>query len=115
MNLREETRELVGVEASVGAHAAAQIQPEWPDVTHGLSHVLGFEPPGEENRHAGLGADASAEAPVVRAPCPAEFFDRQRGIARIQQQCIDVGGEGKSLLDRRLARDVDDLYEGNAG
>ena len=61
------------IQAPAGAHARAQVDAEGPHGADRLGDVLRADPPGQEDGPAGLGNQASADGPVVGAPCAAEL------------------------------------------
>ena len=86
----DEPLQLLPIEPSVRAHAAADVDAGGAGEGERFGDVLGAKTAGEKDGHAGIGADAPADAPVVNASRAAELFDAQRRIAGIEQQRIDV-------------------------
>ncbi len=111
----EEQFQLLGVEAAVAAHAAAQVDAEGADLLDGGADVAVVQAAGKKDGQRGSLDDAAAEAPVVDAAGAAQLLDRQRRIARIKQQGVGFCGGAQRLLERSLVADVDDLHHLDRG
>src|SRR5687768_7783271 len=112
---REETFQLFGVEAAVRADAAAHVEAEGTDGLDRPGDVLRAQAAREEDRRGRGFDDAAADAPVVRAPRPAQLFDGQALVARVEQQRVNVSRYAHGFRERLLAGDVDDLHDRDAG
>src|SRR5437867_9967362 len=95
-------------------HAPAHVEREGTNGGNRFGHVVAREASGEQHRDVERLADPPAERPVVASPGAAELLDGQGGVARIEQDGVDVGRDLLCLGDRLGTRHVDDLDEANA-
>ena len=65
-------------------------------------------------RHVDGLADASAQSPVVHAAGAAQFFDRERGVAGVEQEGIDGGRELLRAGQVGFVEHMDHLHEADA-
>src|SRR5439155_11619814 len=110
----EERAEPGFVESSRRPHAPAHVEGEGTDGRDRLGHVVVREAAGQEYRDVERLADPPAERPVVAAPGAAELLDGKGGVARIEQDRVDVGRDLLRLGDGLGTRHVDDLDEADA-
>ena len=79
-----------------------------------LSNVLRLETADEVHRYIHRLADGAADLPVVHTARAAQFLHRQRGVATIEQDRIDVRRDRQRLVARPRAGDVDHLDNADA-
>jgi hypothetical protein len=99
------------VEASLGAHAAADVHPEWSHGFDSLGDIRRIEATGKKNGNPDGVANASAYLPVMPPAGSSELFHRESWIAGVEQDCIDLGAHRIRLIDRFLTGDMYHLNE----
>lgn len=107
--------ELLPVELVVGADATAQIEAERLHGVNRLRNVGRVEAAGKKERNRNRVSDVAAETPIVDSSRAAQFLHSEVGIARVEQECIDVWGHTQGILHGLRAGDVNHLYERDAG
>src|SRR5712691_4140748 len=110
----EERAEPSFVQSSRRPHAPAHVEREGADGGDRFGHVVPRESSGQEYRNVERLADPPAERPVVAAPGAAELLHRQGGVARVEQDGVDVGRDLLRLGDGLGTRHVDDLDEADS-
>ena len=100
---------------AVSADAGADVEGEGLDGGDGIGDVLRSEASGEEEWDGDALADGSAEGPVVGAAGTAELFDGELLVAGVEEDGVDVRGDGCGFFDGFGAGDVDDLDDLDAG
>ena len=113
-DLPEKVSQLCFVEMTIGAYAATEIEAKGTNLAHRFLHIVGSESTGEVHGNSQGLANGAADRPVVNPACAAEFFDSKAGIARIQQDSMDIGSNRASLIQRFGTADMDYLDKTNA-
>jgi len=99
------------VQPPIGTDAAANIQPERPDFANGFRNVVRIQAAGEKDGDADGLADDAADGPIVPAARAAEFLDGELLVTGIQQQGVNMRGNGNGLIHRFGTANVYDLHE----
>lgn len=108
-------RQLGFVQLTICADPAADVEREGAYLRDGFGNVGRTQAARHEDRHVDRLADATADGPVVTSARAAEFLDRKRRVAGVEQDRIDLRRNCQRLGERLLAGDMDDLDDRNAG
>ena len=104
-----EVLQLLNAELPVRSDTGAEIEAEGLDrMDRGLD-VGGVQAPGKEHRNRDLLPYPPADLPVVHPAGSAQLLDCQRGISRVEKQCVHVTSDLPGLIDRVLTQHVNDL------
>ena len=92
---------------AVAPDTAAEVNAEGLDGLHRLPHIAAVETTGQKNGDGYRPDNFTADLPVMRPACPAQFLDSELGIPAVQQDRIDMAGNIFGLLhgtDRKSTR-----------
>jgi len=95
-------------------NAAAKVYAPRLDLTDGVSDVFRPKSSRQKDRRPHCLPDLRAQAPVVGPARSSELFRGELLVTRIEQERIDVRGDGDCLLDGLPPIHVNHLNDGNA-
>ncbi len=106
---------LGSIKGAVRPDAAAHIDAERSYDIDGLANIGGRESAGEIDRNLHQFTDAAAYLPIVHTARSAEFLHFQGRVAGIEEQSIDMAGDGERLLDCVSIADMNHLNNPDPG